>query len=301
MMEIAVAPRPTTPRVSVLVACYRHASFLEACLESIHRQDGVSFEIIARDDGSDDGTAELLERLAPRYRVVVVQGGGNLGVAESQNRMLAQARGEFVVDFASDDIMPPGRLLTQVRWLDAHPSAPACTGQCRIMDASGRLDASPEGRFLSAIPQAGFEEILLGTKELHGATGMVRTALLRDLGGWDGRLGVEDLPLWLALSRRHGPIGVLPEVCVHWRQHGSNSHRRFDRVYGATLQALEAHRDHPLFPRAVSLWRTRWWSAVAGERPWEALRRIPELGSWRLDFLCRLPKPLLVLAGRRFP
>lgn len=292
---------PTAPRVSVLVACYRHAPFLEACLESIRQQRGVSFEIIARDDGSDDGTAELLEHLGALYGVVVVRGGGNLGVAESQNRMLAHARGEFVVDFASDDIMPPGRLEAQVEWLDAHPQAPACTGQCRRMDAEGRVADAPDGRFLSAIPEAGFDDILLGTKELHGATGMVRAALLRDLGGWDGRLGIEDLPLWLALSRRHGPIGVLPEVCVHWRQHGSNSHRRFDRVYGATLQALEIHRDHPLYPRARILWRTRWWSALAGEHPWEALRRIPELGSWSLPFLRRLPKPFLALAGRKFP
>jgi glycosyltransferase involved in cell wall biosynthesis len=291
----------TTPRVSVLVACFRHAPFLEACLESIHRQQGVSFEIIARDDGSDDGTAELLERLAPLYRVVVVRGGGNLGVAGSQNRMLALARGEFVVDFASDDIMPPGRLKAQVEWLDAHPTAPACTGQCVRMDAEGRLEDRPDGRFLSAIPEASFEEILLGRKELHGATGMVRAGILRDLGGWNEMLGVEDLPLWLALSRRFGPVAVLPDVCVHWRQHGSNSHRRFDRVYAATLLALDLHRDHPLHAKAVSLWRTRWWSAVAGERPLEALRRIPELGSWSCEFLRRLPKPFLALAGRKFP
>lgn len=291
----------SAPRVSVLVACFRHAPFLEACLESVHAQQGVSFEIIARDDGSDDGTAALLESLAPRFGVLVVQGGENLGVAESQNRMLAHARGEYVVDFASDDIMPPGRLKAQVDWLDAHRQAPACTGQCRRMDAQGRLEKDPDERFLSSIPEAGFEDILLGDKELHGATGMIRTALLRAQGGWDGGLGIEDLPLWLSLARRHGPIGVLPQVCVFWRQHGANSHRRFDQVYGATLAALDAHRDHPAHQRARNLWRTRWWSAIAGERPFEALRRIPELGSWSPGFLRRLPKPLLVVLGRRFP
>lgn len=285
------------PRVSVLVACFRHVAWLEACLESIRAQDGVDFEILARDDGSDDGSAELLERLAPRLGVRMVSGGENIGVARSQNRMLAQARGEYVVDFASDDIMPPGRLAVQVAWLDAHPEAPACAGQCRTMDASGTVDPSPARRFLSGVPAACFEEILLGTKELHGATGMVRASCLRELGGWDERVGVEDFPLWLALSRRFGPVGVLPEVLVHWRLHGGNSHRRLDAVYGATLAALEAHRDHPLHARAVRLWRMRWWSALAEVRPWEALRRIPELGSFSREFLARLPKPFLALAG----
>lgn len=290
-------PSGTVPRVSVLVACFRHARWLEACLSSIRSQQGVSFEILARDDGSDDGTAQLLERLAPELDVRVVAGGRNLGVAGSLSRMLEEARGEYVVDFASDDVMPPGRLALQVAWMDAHPGSPACAGQCRAMDEHGVVARDPDRRFLSGVPEASFEEILLGSKELHGATGMYRAALVRALGGWDGSIGVEDFPMLLSLSRRHGPVGVLPEVLIHWRQHGNNLHRRLDAVYGATLQALDAHRDHPLHGRAVALWRTRWWSALAGARPWEALRRVPELGSFSPHFLKRLPKPFLVLAG----
>lgn len=287
------------PRVSVLVACFRHAPYLEACLASIRAQEGVSFEILARDDGSGDGSAELLEGIAPTLGVRVVPGGENLGVAEGLNRMLREARGEYVVDFASDDIMPPGRLRAQVAWLDAHPGSPACTGQCRVMDPAGVVEPDAAGRFLSGIPEASFEDILLGAKELHGATGMIRTSLLRELGGWDGSIGVEDFPMLLALSRRYGPVGVLPEVLVHWRQHGGNLHNRLDAVYGATLAALEAHRDHPAFARAAALWRMRWWSAIAGVRPLEALRRTFELGSFTAAFLKRFPKPFLVLAGLR--
>ena len=287
------------PRVSVLVACYRHAPYLEACLASIRAQEGVSFEIVARDDGSDDGSAVLLGRIAPGYGVRVVDGSTNVGVAESLNRMLALARGEYVVDFAADDIMPPGRLAAQVAWLDAQPASPACTGQCRIMDATGALEPDPARRFLSGIPEATFEDILLGEKELHGATGMIRASVLRELGGWDGSLGVEDFPLYLALTRRCGPIGVLPDVLVHWRQHGGNYHNRLDAVYGATIASLAAHRDHPLHDRALRLWRMRWWSALADVRPWEALRRTIELGSFSIPFLKRFPKTFLVLAGLR--
>lgn len=299
-MSVEADPSPRSadaPRVSVLVACFRHARWLEACLRSIASQEGVSFEILARDDGSDDGSAQLLERLAPGLGVRVVAGGRNLGVAGGLDRMLELARGEYVVDFASDDVMPPGRLAAQAAWLDAHPASPGCAGQCRILDADGSLAPSQERRFLSAIPQASFEEILLGEKEVHGATGMYRAALVRAVGGWDGSIGIEDFPLLLALSRGHGPLGVLPETLVHWRQHGSNLHLRFDPVYAATLQAIDLHADHPLHARAASLWRTRWWSAIAGARPWEALRRVPELGSFTPSFLARLPKPFLVLAG----
>jgi glycosyltransferase involved in cell wall biosynthesis len=293
------AVQEVPPRVSVLVACFRHASWLEACLASIRAQEGVSFEILARDDGSDDGSSQLLERIAPEYGARVVDGSVNVGVAESLNRMLALARGEYVVDFAADDIMPEGRLAAQVAWLDAHPASPACTGQCRVMDASGAVELEPAQRFLSGMPEASFEDILLGAKELHGATGMIRASVLRELGGWDGSLGVEDFPLYLSLTRKYGPIGVLPDVLVHWRQHAGNYHNRLDAVYGATVAALEAHRDHPLFPKALRLWRMRWWSAIAGVRPWEALRRTFELGSFSGPFLKRFPKPFLVQMGLR--
>ena len=284
--------------MSVLVACFRHVEFVKDCLRSILAQQGVSFEVLVRDDGSDDGSAELLQRLAPDLGFRLLPGDGNLGLAGNYNRLFASARGEYVVDFASDDIMPAGRLKAQVDWLDAHPRSPACTGQCRLMDASGSVQSQKTPCFLSGVPEAAFEEIQLGTTELHGATGMIRASCLREIGGWDGKLAIEDFPLWLALSKRFGPIGVLEDVLIHWRQHGGNLHRRYDRVYEATLQALDPYRDHPLHARARSLWRTRWWSAVAGERPWEALRRIGELGSLRGHFLLRTPKPFLAILKR---
>jgi len=100
------------PLISVIVPVYNAAAYLEAGLASVLAQEGPSFEVIAVDDGSTDGSGELCDRIAasdPRVRVIHKENGG---AGSARNRGIDEARGRYLAFPDGDDICMPGMLAT---------------------------------------------------------------------------------------------------------------------------------------------------------------------------------------------
>jgi glycosyltransferase involved in cell wall biosynthesis len=110
------------PQVSVVLPCYEAERFLAASLESLLGQTFGALEVLAIDDGSRDGTPEVLERFASRDpRVRVLRNDVNMGVIETLNRGVADARGEIVARMDADDVAAPTRIERQVEVLASRP------------------------------------------------------------------------------------------------------------------------------------------------------------------------------------
>lgn len=98
--------------VSVIVPVYNGEREIEACLESIQSQRGVELEILVIDDGSKDSTWQrccIMARKNPGIRLFRQK---NAGVSAARNRGLEEAKGEFVLFVDSDDLLPPGAVVT---------------------------------------------------------------------------------------------------------------------------------------------------------------------------------------------
>jgi glycosyltransferase involved in cell wall biosynthesis len=283
------------PAITVVVPSYRHAPYLEACLRSIAAQDVPGLQIVVVDDGSDDGSAQLLERIGPELGIEW-RCAPHRGLMPTLEDLLSRARGRYYVSMGSDDIMPPGRLRLQLEHLEAHPETVGCSGQALALLPDGAL--RPMRQYLSGVPEVSFEDLFLGRKEIHTVGMMWRRKEFLEAGGYDMEQSVEDLPLWLGLTRRYGPIHVLPEVLTHYRIHGANLHLRHNDVYPSFLRAIDRHADHPLHARARAVWKANWFSSLCQtDRP-AALRQLPALATFSWPFLRRLPK--LVLPRRLF-
>jgi glycosyltransferase involved in cell wall biosynthesis len=108
-------------RVSILLPAYNAAATVHRAIESLRAQTYADWELIAVDDGSTDGTREVLLAVAvdePRLRVLTRPHGG---IVSALNAGLAVAAGEFVARMDADDESMPRRLEAQVEWLDLHP------------------------------------------------------------------------------------------------------------------------------------------------------------------------------------
>lgn len=95
------------PAISVLVPIYNVERYLDECLQSLIAQTFVDFEVICINDGSTDGSRDIIERYVqadPRFRVIDKP---NSGYGASMNRGLDEARGEFIAILESDDFMDP--------------------------------------------------------------------------------------------------------------------------------------------------------------------------------------------------
>lgn len=105
------------PRVSVLIPTWNREEYLGEAIESVLAQTYRDFEIVVVDDGSTDGTAELVKR----YDQVRYVWQPHSGIPAARNRALEEARGELIAWLDSDDLYAPTKLEKQVAYLDTHP------------------------------------------------------------------------------------------------------------------------------------------------------------------------------------
>lgn len=281
--------REMPPLVSVLMASYNHEKYVEAAVRSVMAQKGVAFELIVIDDGSTDSSPEILERLQAELKFSYIH-RPNRGLVATMNELVSMARGKYFCSFASDDIMPQGRLEKQSAYLELHPEESLCFGQIVLMDKDGNHGEEFDPRYTRSIPRVTFDEFFLGEKEVHGCSEMIRLDFFREYGGYDTEFPFEDFPLWLKFFKICGFISVLPVNCCYYRQHGNNMSLDNTLMYGTFLKVLERYSDHKRYKEAVNIWKSHWFSMLAYRDKIDAIRKLPQLWSFSRPFLKRFPK-----------
>lgn len=128
---------PGTPGlVSVVIPTYNRARLVGRAIESACRQTYEPIEIVVVDDGSTDGTADVVTRFDPRMRYYRQENGG---VATARNLGLRHARGEFIAFLDSDDQWHPWKIAAQIAVLRAHPEVGMVWTDMSAVDGSGHV------------------------------------------------------------------------------------------------------------------------------------------------------------------
>ena len=204
-----------SPRVSVVIPVHNRAQYVGEAIESILRQTYSDFELLLIDDGSSDGTGEVLRSYADE-RVRLVRHERNLGIARTRNDGVRLARGDYVAFLDSDDIAYPMRLEKQIAFLDSHPDYAAVGAWVSWMDQSGRPMKRVKRRPASSGEIAALRVLRSG---VENTASMGRTTVLRDYPHNEAYDGAEDYELWARIAARH-KLSNLQEVLVRRRVHG---------------------------------------------------------------------------------
>lgn len=96
-------PADSVPDVSVIIPVYNTLPFLAECLASVQRQTGCSLEVVCVDDGSTDGSADLLDEIAAQDQRIRVIHQPNQGLSEARNAGVIYATGRYLCFLDSDD------------------------------------------------------------------------------------------------------------------------------------------------------------------------------------------------------
>jgi glycosyltransferase involved in cell wall biosynthesis len=105
--------------VSIIVAAYNCEAFIGAALETCLRQTHPKVEVVVVNDGSKDGTGEILRRYGGRIRLIEQKNGG---LANARNTGVREARGEYIAWMDADDLVHPEKIATQVAAFRADPA-----------------------------------------------------------------------------------------------------------------------------------------------------------------------------------
>ncbi len=224
------------PTISVCVTTYQHVAYVEQCIESALAQvfEGA-LEVLVGDDGSTDGTREIIDRLALRdRRVRTFHHPVNLGPTGNLTFLVARARGRLIAHLDGDDFWLPGKLASQLSELEADPRITAVYCNAQVVDAEGRQ----MGHFNRGMPaRIGMHELLHRGNRLNHSS-MVYRASARDAVLGIGKPFI-DYRVHLRLLS-HGELAYVDKSLVgyRWRTSGSMIRTMPTAVYEGYLDAL---------------------------------------------------------------
>ncbi|MFF7706342.1 glycosyltransferase [Pseudomonas sp. NPDC007930] len=270
---------PQQPLVTVIIASYNHAAYIEASINSVLNQSYPNIELLVIDDGSSDHSVELLERLQAQHGFDF-RAQANQGLSRTLNQAIARARGELIVSFGSDDIMLPHRIATQVAYLQGKPEVGICSANVETIDHHGQV-MGPRKQRQRDLPfrRLAFDDLFLDRKPgPTAATLMFRREALEKVGGFNPEIRLEDVYIALSIAHAGYYIDVLGEVLAQYRDHPTNTFKNGRFMIDNVLRTYAVFSDHPAYEQVCMRFLNSMFLKYArNDKPlaWQTLGRIP--------------------------
>jgi glycosyltransferase involved in cell wall biosynthesis len=211
------------PRVSVVMPSYNHAAFVGEAVQSVLEQSFEDFEFVITDDGSRDGTPDVIRTFSDS-RINLEVFSENRGGVVAGNAAIRRSSGEYIARLNSDDFFLPGKLERQVAFLDANPDIAAVFGLPRLINERGNAlaDGLAEFTYPFSHPRPSRAEWLrLMFFRGNGfcfPTVMMRRSVLDEVGLLDPRLAsLPDFDMWVRLCMKHNVFMMQSELTAFRR------------------------------------------------------------------------------------
>ena len=312
------AERPT---ISILLANHNDAPFLYTSLEAILSQADPADQIVVVDDGSTDGSVELIEAMLSRHpNGKLIRFDHNRGQHTAIQHALLAASSEYVVWASSDDLLLPNFIRRSREVLAEHRGVGICFSRlCAWRDGTDAVTEYSEKNHgaafdLGSTPRYFTPDDLRSRLRQHyvwisGNTVLARRDVLLEMGGFEAELRWHaDWFTYYAIALRHGAVGI-PERLAMMRERaetysrsGMENRSQQAKVMRAMLDTSAQPRNRDLltifrespsvlspFGRAMvfaNIWRVQHWDVVLPLFAWHLRRKFAmairrELRRWR--------------------
>ncbi len=203
-----------SPAVTVYITNFNYGKYVQKSIESVLAQTTRSFEIIIIDDGSTDDSKIIIEKYAKDPRITVIF-QENKGLNATNNVALDLAKGKYIVRLDADDYFHRSALSLMLEELECNPDIAMVFPDYYLIDSNGKIISHEHRHNFSS-------DVTLFDQPAHGACSMVRTNLLRELGGYSEEFKCQDgYELWIKLTKRH-KVNNINLPLFYYRQHGKN-------------------------------------------------------------------------------
>lgn len=205
------------PKVTVLMPVYNAERYLRDAIDSILAQSFTDFELLIINDGSTDGSVEIIASFSdPRIRVV--HNNRNLGLVATLNKGIDLARGNYIARMDNDDISLPKRLEEQVACLDADSSLSVVAVKVTLIDELGREIGSWSSDKYGTDTHEICRNLPLVCCIAHPGI-MARKNVLSSYRYDPAWKNIEDYNLWLRLCADGYLIGKIDKALLKLRMH----------------------------------------------------------------------------------
>lgn len=235
------------PLVTIAVSSYNHEKYIQQCLSSLLQQTYPNIELIVFDDGSTDNTPNIIESIREE-RSFYFEKRKNHGLTRTLNDILKIAKGKYFTVLGSDDIAMLDKIEHQVDLMESDESIGICGGNVLLIDQAGTI--TPKQKMHSS-HHLNFEDIILNKKAGAAApTLFFRTDDLRDVGGYNEKVALEDLYIILKVSEKKQNMLFSNRVLAYYRVHPTNTYKNLDFMSKGIFETLDHFKDSPYYPAA---------------------------------------------------
>jgi glycosyltransferase involved in cell wall biosynthesis len=229
--------------VSILIPCYNAERWIAQCIESALAQTWPNKEVIVVDDGSTDGSLDVIRSFGDRIRW---ETGPNRGGNVARNRLLELAGGEWLQYLDADDYLLPEKIAGQMQFLATHPETDVVFGPITIehcMEGRSRLEPLP-------IPEPHDPWVLLALWHLpQTGSPLWRKSALQSVGGWKPlQPCCQEHELYLRLLKADMRFSILARGGAVYRRWGEHTVCRRNPILRVQkrleiMTSLEEHLD----------------------------------------------------------
>jgi glycosyltransferase involved in cell wall biosynthesis len=221
------------PLVSVAIPAYNAAAFIERTLESVRRQTYRNLEVVVVDDGSDDGTAEIIARSFPEAKVIREK---QQGKPRAVARGVAETTGEYLALLDHDDEWLPEKIERQMQVMAEHPGVALLLSQPFLVPP-GQEPTLGIARFRlradGVLKAVSFKHFFFATRHswMSNTTSswLIRKKVFEDLGGFADWFPVDDWEFLLRATGRGYSVAVLCEPLFYYHLTPDSSGRPLDK------------------------------------------------------------------------
>lgn len=244
-----------TPLVTIAIPCYNHAVFVQDSIRSVINQTYKNIELIIIDDGSTDQSVnkikEMLFECEQRFTRFEFRDRPNKGLCNTLNEALEWAQGDYFCVIASDDQMLPEKTSLQISSFKS--DTVGVFGGVNIINNKNQILSSRVREY----SETGFEDILLNKHDLPASSQMFKTDILRQVGGYNPNVKVEDWDLLLRMSKLNKKMVYIPQLLINYRKHDSNISSDNTFMYTEMIKILDQYVDEPKYAQALYIVKKR--------------------------------------------
>jgi glycosyltransferase involved in cell wall biosynthesis len=236
------------PLVTIRITTFNQEKFSEEAVISAVEQDYQNLQVVVTDDHSQDGTPEILRRLAKSYpkTIDLILNEQNIGRTQNQDLALKASKGELLAFLDGDDVLLPGKITRQVEFMQQNPSLVISYHDVEVFDTdTGQILYYWSERFGS---RGGDVETIVRYGNFIPSTGVMLRRTAIPTKGYDHRvsIGADWLLFIETLHESNGKFGYFDEVLSRYRRHSENVTSNWDAKLIDHLDIMEiVNNEYP--------------------------------------------------------
>jgi len=229
------------PKISVVMSVFNEKKYLEKAIKSIINQSFSNFEFIIIDDGSADGSAEMLDDWAKEDKRIKIIHQKNIGLTKSLNKGIKIARGKYIARMDADDISMPTRLEKEINYLKKNPKTVLVSSFVKIIDEKGH----EIGELTPAVTYDKIKKMSIFSCQIYHSSSMFGKKIFEKIGGYNEKyIYAQDIELWFKFMKAY-QVANIPEFLLLWRKSpkGIGVRKRRDQEKFDRKAKMEAIRN----------------------------------------------------------